>query len=219
VGELLGLQWKDVKVVTSSKGQTRRFLMLPAGKTKTNTARSIPVGGNLAAVIDMRRHAPDGKELPLSAHIFGNAAGEQIGSIRKAWQTTVLKAHGHTPQWVKGKRNHLAPESLAAYRAINLHFHDLRREFGSRVLESGSSLVEARNLLGHANISQTSTYLQSTAKSLGLAIERKEEHERRQTRAREAQQATGKDSHTNAECDNLQTPAIEVSDSLEVVKH
>ena len=94
--------------------------------------------------------------------------------IRKAWQTAVLKAHGHQPQWVKGKRNQLAPESLAAYRAIDLHFHDLRREFGSRVLESGSSLVEARDLLGHANITQTSTYLNSTAKALGLAIERKE---------------------------------------------
>ena len=89
--------------------------------------------------------------------IFGNEVGEQIGSIKKAWQTAVLKAHGHAPQWVKGKNNQLAPASLAAYRAINLHFHDLRREFGSRVLESGSSLLEARDLLGHANISQTST--------------------------------------------------------------
>src|SRR5712691_8365326 len=35
--------------------------------------------------------------------------------------------------------------------------------------------------LGHANISQTSTYLNSTAKALGLAIERKEEYERQQT--------------------------------------
>jgi integrase len=103
--------------------------------------------------------------------VFGNEVGEQVGSIKKAWQTAVLKAHGHQPQWVKGKSNQLAPESLAAYHAINLHFHDLRREFGSRVLESGSSLIEARDLLGHANISQTSTYLQSTT-TLGLAIER-----------------------------------------------
>ena len=99
--------------------------------------------------------------------------------MKKAWQVCVLKAHGHTPQWIKGKRDQLAPESLAAYRAINLHFHDLRREFGSRVLESGSSLIEARDLLGHANISQTSTYLQSTVRSLGFAIDRKEAHERK----------------------------------------
>src|SRR5439155_8954641 len=110
------------------------------------------------------------------------------------------------PQWVKGKRNQLAAESLAAYRAIDLHFHDLRREFGSRVLESGSSLVEARDLLGHANITQTSTYLNSTAKALGLAIERKEEYERQQVHAREARE---KNSHTNTECDNVQPPILE----------
>jgi hypothetical protein len=68
------------------------------------------------------------------------------------------------------------------------------------VLQSGSSLVEARDLLGHANISWTSTYLQSTAKALGLAIERKEECERQQATAREAPHTTGKDSHTMAEC-------------------
>jgi integrase len=170
----------------------------------------------LAAILSMRRHAPDGKELPPSAYVFGNAVGERIGSVKKAWQTAVLKAHGHTPQWVKGRNNQLTPESLAFYCAINLHFHDLRREFGSRVLESGSSLVEARDLLGHANISQTSTYLQSTAKSLGLAIERKEAYERRQTSARERQQ---KDSHTEAECDNAQPPMLDGSIPAEVVKH
>ena len=72
------------------------------------------------------------------------------------------------PEWESGDRtNRLTAASRACYRRIGLHFHDLRREFGSRVLESGSSLVEARDLLGHANISQTSTYLQSTAKSTG----------------------------------------------------
>ncbi|MGH9254254.1 MAG: tyrosine-type recombinase/integrase, partial [Vicinamibacterales bacterium] len=152
-----------------------------------------------------------------NAFIFGNEVGERIGSVKKAWQTAVLKAHGHTPLWVKGKNNQLAPESLAAYHAINLHFHDLRREFGSRVLESGSSLIEARDLLGHANISQTSTYLQSTAKALGLAIERKEAHERQlaEVRRRESE----KNSHTEAACDNALPPVSDDSESAEVVKH
>jgi integrase len=154
VGELLGLQWKDVRVTTGPTGQTRKFLVLPAGKTKTNTTRQVPVGARLAAVLEMRRHAPDGTRLGTNTYVFGNEIGERIGSVKKAWQTAVLRAHGCTPVWVKNKRNQLAPESLAAYRAINLHFHDLRREFGSRVLESGSSLIEARDLLGHANISQ-----------------------------------------------------------------
>jgi hypothetical protein len=35
-----------------------------------------------------------------------------IGSVKKAWQTAVLKAHSHTPLWITGKHNQLAPESL-----------------------------------------------------------------------------------------------------------
>jgi integrase len=168
-------------------------------------------------VLDRRRHAPDGTRLGPDAYVFGNEVGERIGSVKKAWQTAVLKAHGHPPLWVIGKNNQLAPESLAAYRAINLHFHDLRREFGSRVLESGSSLIEARDLLGHANMSQTSTYLQSTAKALGLAIERKEEHERQLAEVR--QRESKKNSHMDAECDNPSSPASQTSASSEVVKH
>ena len=43
-----------------------------------------------------------------------------------------------------------------------LHFHDLRREAGSRWLDGGVPLQTIRDWLGHANISQTSTYLEST---------------------------------------------------------
>jgi integrase len=132
-----------------------------------------------------------------------DAAGEQIKAVRTAWRATCARAG------IQG-----------------LHFHDLRREFGSRVLESGSSLVEARDLLGHANISQTSTYLQSTAKSLGLAIERKEAHERERQQARarareqqQAQQAAEKDCHTMAECDNEQAPVTLASEPVQVTKH
>ena len=210
LGELLSLQWKDVRVTTTPQGQTRQSFVLHAHKTKTATTREVPVGSRLAAVLDLRRHAPDGVPFGPDGYVFGNTCGEHVVSIKKAWQTTVLKAHGHVPQWVKGTRNHLAPESQAAYRAINLHFHDLRREFGSRVLESGSSLVEARDLLGHANISQTSTYLQSTAKSLGLAIEKKEQYERDLVEARrrqvEEQAAAAQASALpggNASCDPL----------------
>jgi len=194
IGELLALQWKDVRVTTGHNGQTRQSAVLPAGKTKTNTTREVPVGSRLAAVLDVRRHAPDGTRLGPGAYVFGNEVGERIGSVKKAW-----------------------PESLAAYRAINLHFHDLRREFGSRVLESGSSLIEARDLLGQSNISQTSTYLQSTTKALGLASERKEEHERQLADAR--QRESEKNSHTDAECDNPLSLASPVSVFSEVMKH
>src|SRR5262245_59987166 len=107
-GELLGLQVKDVRVTTGPKGQKRQTLVLPAEKTKTNSTREIPVDSRLADVLEMRRVGPDGKPLGPDAYVFGNEVGERIGSIKKAWQTAVLRAHGHTPRWVKGKNNQLA---------------------------------------------------------------------------------------------------------------
>ena len=42
---------------------------------------------------------------------------------------------------------------------INLHFHDLRHEGTSRLLEAGWPLHHIQEMLGHASIEQTSTYL------------------------------------------------------------
>ncbi len=71
----------------------------------------------------------------------------------------VLKAHGHSPSWV---RHGLTPESREAYRTIDLQFRDLRHEAGSRWLEQGLPLHHVKELLGHASISTTDTYLNAS---------------------------------------------------------
>jgi site-specific recombinase XerD len=58
-----------------------------------------------------------------------------------------------------------------------LHFYDLRREFGSRLLESGASQHIVRDFLGHANISTTSRYLATTPIALEHAIRQFEAHQ------------------------------------------
>jgi integrase len=99
----------------------------------------------------MRRLDPAGTLFGPEAFVFGNEAGESVAAVKKAWETAVLRAHGHTPQWEKGK-NRLKPESRSAYHAINLHFHDLRREFASRLREApGISDHEVRDWLGHGH--------------------------------------------------------------------
>ena len=85
----------------------------------------------------------------------------------------VLKAHGHVPQWVKGSHC-LAPESRSAYREIDLRFHDLRHEAGSRWLEAGMPLHHVKELLGHANIATTDTYLNAGRVHLRESMERAE---------------------------------------------
>jgi hypothetical protein len=60
----------------------------------------------------------------------------------------------------------LAPASLERVRTINLHFHDLRHEAGSRLLEAGWPLHEVQQMLGHASLEQTSTYLNATLRGM-----------------------------------------------------
>jgi integrase len=95
----------------------------------------------------MRRTAPDGKGHAADKFVFGNEVGEQIGSIKTAWRATCRSAE------IRG-----------------LHFHDLRREFGSRLLESGAAEHDVRDVLGHANITTTSRYLNSTPLRLERAL-------------------------------------------------
>ena len=144
VGELLSLQWAQVR---RDDHGAARWIVLPASKTKTNEPRTIPVGPRLKAELEMRRYGPDGKELAASAFVFGNEVGEPIASVKTAWRATCRRAGIH-----------------------DLHFHDLRREFGSRLLESGASEHDVRDFLGHANITTTSRYLKSTPLRLEKAL-------------------------------------------------
>jgi integrase len=147
-GELLALLWGDVDM-------TRRELTIREENTKDGDQRYVPISTRLAAVLEMAARDP-ADPWPSTAHVFGSL-GEAVDSIDKAWETCVLRAHGHEPVWtINGK---LAEVSRVALRAIDLHFHDLRHEAGSRWLEAGMPLHHIKELLGHANISQTDTYL------------------------------------------------------------
>ena len=83
--------------------------------------------------------------------MFGNPVGERIGSVKTAWRNTCRRA-GIT----------------------DLHFHDLRREFACRLLESSADLHDVRDFLGHANITTTSRYLRSAPVRLEDALQRME---------------------------------------------
>lgn len=136
-GELLSLTWA---AVTFDREDRPRYIDLAAGNTKTNEPRRVYVTPRLADVLEARRYAPDGEVHPPEAYVFGNSVGEKAGSkidgIKTGWTSACKKAG-----------------------IENLHFHDLRRTFGSRLLERGASLMTCSRLLGHANVSQTNSYL------------------------------------------------------------
>ena len=139
-GELLALRWRDVKWDVGA-------LLLPAEITKTAEARDVPMTQRLLAVLEMRKHAPDGSELPVDAFVFGNDVGEAVDDIRDAWVKTCSDA-----------------------KITGLHFHDLRREFASRLRETpGISDHHVRDWLGHADMATTSRYLATTRVGLQQA--------------------------------------------------
>jgi integrase len=149
LGELLALTWADVTL-------ERRELTVRAETAKDNDRRVLPISPRLAGVLEMARTDPAGREYKPSAYVFGEL-GVRVKSVKRAWVTAVLKGHGHTPRWAGEGRLSLA--SRAAMQLVDLHFHDLRHEGASRMLEAGWPLHHIQHMLGHASLEQTSTYL------------------------------------------------------------
>lgn len=116
--------------------QVRGELFLPAGKTKARKPRRVPVSPRLRAVLDGRRCDPAGDDMPADAYVFGDEVGGRRLSVKTAWNAACERA-----------------------KIADLHFHDLRREAASRWMDAGVGLASIQRLLGHHNISQTSTYL------------------------------------------------------------
>jgi integrase len=129
-GEILSLQWHQVRF------SPRAELFLPAVKTKTKRDRRVPMSTVLKTILERRQVDPAGELLPFEAYVFGDEIGRKRGSIKTAWRLTLKRA-----------------------KISDLHFHDLRREAGSRWMDAGIPLATIQRWLGHANISQTSTYL------------------------------------------------------------
>jgi integrase len=129
-GEILSLQWQHVRFAP------RAEVFLPAVMTKTKRDRRVPMSVALRAVLERRQFDVLGERLGPDAYVFGDEIGRRRGSITAAWRSTVTRA-----------------------AIVDLHFHDLRREAGSRWMDAGIPLATIQRWLGHTNIAQTSTYL------------------------------------------------------------
>lgn len=75
----------------------------------------------------------------------------------------------------KGSYKDLTPECQRRFREINLHWHDLRHEYASRLVERGVPLAQVRDLLGHASILTTERYDNQRLEALQAAVARLEE--------------------------------------------
>lgn len=128
-------------------------LLIPPDVAKTAEGRDVPITLRLKALLEMRKHAPDGTVHPPDAMVFGNEVGEPLKGFNKLWERC-RKAAG-----IEG-----------------LTFHDLRREAASRLRESGAPDHIVAAWLGQANISTTSRYLKTSRTGLQKYVREFERH-------------------------------------------
>jgi integrase len=162
IGEILSVQFRQLRWDLNE-------LHLSNRTTTGLRTRYVPLSQELRAMLELRRHDPDGEEFGPDAYVFGNEVGERLKKCQKAWSTLRLRAIGHGPHWGPNGRFLCCREQIAK---MNLHIHDLRREAGSRLLERGADLHTVQLFLDHANISTSSCYLKPSKLALHTTIQR-----------------------------------------------
>ena len=105
------------------------LIVLKPENTKAKRGRKIDINRTVLEILKRRRRL-NGSEYVITYH------GKPIHSIKSGWFKYV---------------------ELAEIQ--DLTFHDLRRTFGTRLLEAGVNLVTISRLLGHSRIETTMTYL------------------------------------------------------------
>ena len=167
-GEMLALRFGDID-------WTRRMITLRGATTKSRRTRLVPIGtARLLAVLEWLRLDSDGEHKGDEVPVFSNEAGEPLKTFKKAWVVAVLKSHGVDPRWRKGSYRDLSTDCQQRFRDINVHWHDLRHEYASRLVERGVPLAQVRDLLGHASILTTERYDNQRLEALQAAVERLE---------------------------------------------
>ncbi|HYT65498.1 MAG TPA: tyrosine-type recombinase/integrase [Vicinamibacterales bacterium] len=158
LGEMLKIQNRHVLWETHQ-------ISIPAAHAKDAEARRIPFepNGRLARLLKRRRF------LGTKAYVFGGVSGEYQGTIRTAWESVVLLAHGVQPTRARA-HGRVNREQLAE---IDLHWHDLRHEAACRWLAKGLDLRAIQLLLGHADLKTPQRYLNVTDEELRRTMHEK----------------------------------------------
>ncbi len=167
-GEMLAVRFGDID-------WKRQLIVLRGETTKSRKTRAVPIAtARLRAVLEWLQLEADGEKKADDVLVFSDEAGEPVGRFRTAWVTAVLKAHGIKPEWKAYGWTALTPACNQQFRRIDLHWHDLRHEYASRLVEKGVPLAQVRDLLGHASITTTERYDNQKLENLQAAAARLE---------------------------------------------
>ena len=166
-GELLELRWYQVRWQTNE-------IALEGKQTKNGKPRRIPMCARVRTILERRRLDPDGEPYGPMRYVFGDVTGQKRGDLKAAWATMRLKAAGFVGPLRDPKKRALTPEARAALKAIDLRWHDLRREGASGNIDHGMDVRAVQVLLDHANIATTQRYLALSQQALHQEFERVE---------------------------------------------
>ena len=159
-GELKSLQWRQVNL----KGKL--MTVLP-GKCKTKVGRRVRLTARVVELLEARRCLPDGERMPPDAYVFGNEVGEEMTKdvLRNGWDR--LKA--------LAKQRAEDTDGKEGVDLNSLHLADLRHEAASRFDDEDIPTAQISKLLGHANVSTTSRYVNPSEQTLRRAVDKIEE--------------------------------------------
>lgn len=164
----LNVQEEFLKLLPSDLHRVIVLVALHTGFRKSNVLQLRKEQVNLAKkYIKLTKSENKGKKtitMPLNSFIFNlieyyyNQAEDYLFINPETHQpfTTILKS-------IKAAGKKVGIEDL--------HFHDFRRTFGTRLLENGTNLRVIQDLLAHSNISVTERYLSVEAGERELALE------------------------------------------------
>jgi integrase len=151
----------------------RLRVRLRGSTAKGKVTHYIAINGKVLETIFTRAVGTDRKS---DAPLFLNSKGQRLTktTLKKAWECAVLRAHGYEPKRVRNRKDTkrlgaLTSDSREALQDINLHWHDLRGEFASRLVEKGVPLTEVSKLLHHRNVGTTERYIRHTLDRLHSA--------------------------------------------------
>lgn len=129
-GELIGLRWDDVDLVTGRITVRQNVVNGKIGTPKSGKPREIPLGIEVRTALKEHRHLRG----PL---VFCDITGELLGTVDT-----------RLPLWRACKK--------AGLRQIG--WHALRHSFASHLVMRGASLKAVQELLGHSSIQMTMRY-------------------------------------------------------------
>jgi Phage integrase family len=141
----------------------------------TDRTHSADFRALLRGVLEMRKCDAAGARLPADAYVFGDEVGRQAKSVRKEWERVRDKV------------------GLQGF-----HLADLRHEAASRFEEFGVPTLYVSQFLGHANLSTTTRYLNSTRRGLRFEAARRERAEHAEAEKNQAETANAKNNRMRA---------------------